>query len=143
MRGWKGEGGSVAWCQQPAAVLIYTKRSQACNATRAAKQGDGNGRGGHGGAAAGNSREGEEGRHGAATRWLPSWRQCDNDLKNALRQAQREQRRRRRRRRQMIYEIAFAVANFAAEEWAECEGLERGRMVNGNPPEVGAGGCCC
>lgn len=35
----KGRGGSVAWCQQPAAVLIYTKRSQACNATRAAKQG--------------------------------------------------------------------------------------------------------
>lgn len=43
------------------------------------------------------------------TRRLPSWRQWD-DLKNALRQAKRA----RRRRRQMIYEIAFAVANFAA-----------------------------
>lgn len=27
--------GRKTWCQQPAAVLIYTKRSQACNASRA------------------------------------------------------------------------------------------------------------
>lgn len=32
------------WCQQPAAVLIYTKRSQACNATRAGKRGNCEGR---------------------------------------------------------------------------------------------------